>query len=100
MNQFTGRFEVVLWLIGDVAGEIFQIATNRETSVSEMTQVLFEVLKDNGVVIPKITFSEMRTGDVMRNYSDTSKAKNILGWETEIDLKSGLVETVTSFIPH
>jgi UDP-glucose 4-epimerase len=37
-------------------------------------------------------------GDVRRNYSDTSKARHLLGWEARTTLREGLARTVAWFL--
>jgi UDP-glucose 4-epimerase len=81
-----------------VGGEVFQIATNRETTVGEMTQWLVAIMKDKGFDGIRLINSEARLGDVMRNYSDTSKARALLGWTTQVDLDEGLRKTVNYFL--
>lgn len=82
----------------NVGGEIFQIATNKETTVGELTKVLIEVLKSKGVEKCNVIYGPKRVGDVMRNFSDTSKAKNQLGWEVIVNLDEGLRSTVDWFL--
>ncbi len=80
-----------------VGGEIFQIATNKETTVQEMLGVLLQVMRDAGIPEPKVIHGEKRQGDVMRNFSDTSKARERLGWINYVNLQEGLVTTVQYF---
>jgi UDP-glucose 4-epimerase len=82
----------------DVGGEIFQIASNKETTVSEISDILGTLLIERGIKKVRIIRSAIRTGDVMRNYSDTSKALNMLGWKAETDLWLGLSQTVDYFL--
>ncbi|MEP1472110.1 MAG: GDP-mannose 4,6-dehydratase [Halieaceae bacterium] len=84
-------------LVDDVGGETFQIATARETTVYELTEALVAALSKAGVHEPKITYGEKRAGDVERNYSDTTKAAQLLGWQAETDLTDGLQATVNFF---
>ena len=81
----------------DVGGEVFQIASNNETTVGEITEKLIETLKRYGVTNIVVKNSEKRLGDVMRNYSDTSKAKMILGWSPQVNQEMGLEHTVKYF---
>lgn len=83
--------------ISDIGGEIFQIATNKETTVSEMVEILVSILNKAGNLDIHIKHGEKHVGDVMRNYSDTSKAKEILGWECDWDLAEGIDKTVQWF---
>lgn len=81
-----------------IGGETFQIATSRETTVGEMTEQLVSVLEDKGLVGICVTNARARVGDVRRNYADTSKAKEILGWVPETELHAGLEKTVDYFL--
>jgi UDP-glucose 4-epimerase len=81
----------------DVGGEVFQIATNSETTVNDLTELLVDILEaETGLSDVDVTHTEPRTGDVRRNYSDTTKAENVLGWTPEINLADGLRRTVQS----
>jgi len=82
----------------NIGGEAFQIATNRETTVGEMTDMLVDVLKKNGVTGIDVFNGETRVGDVKRNFSDTTKAKTRLGWQPETQLLDGLEKTVNYFL--
>ena len=81
-----------------IAGHLFQIATARETSISELASVLIEVLRDHGVSGVSLRRGPGRIGDVRRNYSDTSKARQMLGWEAQTSLREGLDRTVAWFL--
>jgi len=81
-----------------VGGEVFQIATNAETSVREMIDGLLPVLAAVGIKDVEVRQTSPRLGDVMRNYSDTSKAARMLGWRSEVDLEEGLRRTVEWFM--
>jgi len=86
--------------VSDIGGEIFQIATNKETTVLELTDLLVGQLKKVGIGDIEVKHISPRTGDVQRNYSDTSKAKKILNWENEFKLKQGLSETLAWFLKN
>lgn len=82
----------------DIGGELFQIATNAETTVLELAQTLRAVLERSGVPTHGIRHAAVRVGDVRRNYSDTSKARRRLGWDARISLQDGLDRTVQWFL--
>ena len=46
----------------------------------------------------KVKYGDVRLGDVMRNYADTSKAKGVLGWQARTDLTDGLRRTVLNLM--
>lgn len=81
-----------------IGGETFQIASNRETTVGEMTEQLIGILQENGVGTINVINGETRVGDVKRNYSDTTKARTRLNWEPQMTLNRGLTETVNYFL--
>jgi UDP-glucose 4-epimerase len=81
-----------------IGGETFQIATSRETTVTELVDVLVDALTAEGVSPPSVVNGEQRAGDVSRNFSDTRKASKRLGWNAEVPLSQGLRWTVRSFI--
>lgn len=83
----------------EVGGETFQIASNRETTVGEMTEQLVAILEEKCIEGIHVVNGQIRTGDVKRNYSDTTKAKIRLGWEPTIELSTGLRQTVNYFLP-
>jgi UDP-glucose 4-epimerase len=80
-----------------VGGEVFQIATNAETTVSELVGVLVDALEGAGVARPRVLHGPTRVGDVRRNFSDTSKARARLGWQANVRLPEGLARTVAWF---
>ena len=79
------------------SGEIFQIATSKETTVNELISVLKKVFIQNGLKDLKIVNTSRRQGDVRRNFSDTSKAKEMLGWLAKIELEDGIRKTYEWF---
>ncbi len=81
-----------------LGGELFQIASGRETRVVEMAQLLAAALRRQGVEPPPMKEEAPRVGDVRRNYSDVTKAKRILGWRPETKLENGLEQTVEYFL--
>ena len=82
----------------NIGGETFQIASNQETTVGEITNILVQILQENGILDINVINSEVRLGDVKRNFSDTSKAKSLLGWQPVMSQKEGLERTVWSFL--
>lgn len=81
-----------------IGGEIFQIATSRETAVHELSNMLISVLRSSGYSEIRVRQSAPRQGDVQRNFSDTSKARRLLGWQPRVGLQEGLRQTVLWFV--
>lgn len=81
-----------------IGGETFQIATNTETTVGELTEKLVVAIHEVAGFEANWINGETRQGDVARNYSDTRKAREKLGWSAETALNDGLRKTVKFFI--
>jgi UDP-glucose 4-epimerase len=82
----------------NIGGEVFQIASNQETTVGEITKKMVKILNQNGISDINVINGETRLGDVKRNYSDISKAKNKLGWQPRMNQDEGLKKTVEYFV--
>jgi|MTBAKSStandDraft_2_1061841.scaffolds.fasta_scaffold03151_12 UDP-glucose 4-epimerase len=82
-------------------GETFQIATAKETSVSELADSLIAIFKEYDATRSiEINYSEPRVGDVKRNFSDTTKARTLLGWSPAVPLEDGLRRTINWFMEN
>ena len=84
--------------VSGIGGEIFQIATNTETSVLELAKRLAAILAARGIKPPAIRRRASRTGDVKRSFSDTVKAQARLGWQKIVALDQGLNRTIDWFL--
>ena len=77
-----------------MAGEVFNVAEGRETSLEELCLTLLEVmgvpLKPEYVPIPE----DRKKVEVLRRLADTSKAAAGLQFQTQISLKEGLQRLV------
>lgn len=80
-----------------VGGEVFQIAAGGETSLRELVEIMIPLFEKYGLGTVPVAYSSPRRGDVMRNYSDTSKAASMLGWHVSTSLVAGLDRTVSWF---
>ena len=82
----------------DIGGEIFQICTGVEISVNSITKMLCDEMKLNGYDIPTINYTDPALGDILTNYADNKKAKKMLSWSPNMNVKEGLLETIKWFI--
>jgi nucleoside-diphosphate-sugar epimerase len=71
---------------GRAAGQVFQAATGVETSINNLIASLREV---TGKKI-EIIYEPERKGEIRRNFADISKAREVLGFEPQVDLSMGL----------
>jgi len=81
-----------------IGGELFQIATSQETSISELAKIVCKALAEITGKAIRVDHGRRRLGDVPRNYSDTRKASRLLGWESRFTLTQGLQNTIPYFV--
>jgi UDP-glucose 4-epimerase len=80
---------IELALESNISGEIFQIATGVETSILELA----EKVKQISSQLIGINHNPPRQGDIRKNFSEISKARNLLGWTPYTELNEGLQNT-------
>jgi UDP-glucose 4-epimerase len=76
-------------MVEGIAGEVFQVATGRETSITELAKLVQKATGGTG----EIRFEPRRPGEVYRSAVDVSKARRMLGFEPAVDLPGGLDRT-------
>ena len=63
-----------------------------------MVNLLLPLLDEKGITDVKIIYGTKRIGDVMRNFSDTTKARKYLEWKVQTSLSEGLEKTLGWFL--
>ena len=76
-------------LDSDLGGEVFQIATGRETSIVELADAVRTVTGHDF----DVEHEPARPADIRKNYSHITKADRLLGWRPHVQLEEGLRET-------
>jgi nucleoside-diphosphate-sugar epimerase len=73
--------------------EDFNISASEERTVAEIAQIIWEAC---GLEPDKFELERVPTYkvDVQRRWPSVEKAKRVLGWETRVDLREGITETV------
>jgi len=69
-----------------VAGRVFNVANGRSTSLLELLAALNRLLKTDVAPI----HADPRPGDVRESLADISQARQLLGYEPQIDFEEGL----------
>src|ERR1700722_972788 len=69
------------------AGEVFQIASGRETSIRSLLDTMQKVLPDLSF---DIRYESSRAGEISRNYASIEKARRLLGYDPKTKLEDGL----------
>lgn len=81
----------VLAADADVSDEVFNVASGTETSLLELAQTLLKVM---GSSLGVEHGPERKVNAVSRRLADTSRARRMLGFETQVGLEQGLRELV------
>lgn len=76
-------------LAKETVNGVFNVSTNRETSLNELTAFFSEIAKRD----LNCHYGPERAGDIKRSRLDNRKSKKELGWQAETDLQSGLTKT-------
>lgn len=74
-----------------VRGEAFNIATGQHRSIVEIAHDVLAAMGGNG---QDIEMTSDRPGQVMRHTGDSSKIRQRIGWEPEVDWQEGLRRTI------
>lgn len=82
----------------EIGGEVIQIATHKEHTVSEVAQLLNDLAMQYLGKKSPLVYEAERVGEVKRSYSDISKARRMLGWEPRWTVEDGLEETLRWFV--
>ncbi|XLS30783.1 SDR family oxidoreductase [Flavobacteriaceae bacterium M23B6Z8] len=76
--------------------QVYNVAYGERTDLNELTQLLKTYLSDYDPEIKNVTikYGPERKGDVPHSLASVDKAKKLLGYEPEFDIKRGLKEAV------
>jgi len=69
-------------------GQTVNLGSGTETEIGQLATMIAQTL---GRPDTEITYAERRPGDVVRLQCDTSKAKTLLGFQTTVSLRDGLI---------
>lgn len=70
----------------NIAGQYFNIATGNKITLNDLLKTLCELYNVDFTA----DYKETRKGDIKNSYASIEKAKNILNWSPNVDLKNGL----------
>lgn len=99
VDDLTGAIINALEVPG-VGGQVFQVATNKERTVGEVAESLIELSEKLLGKKARLVYEDRRKGEIVRNYSDITKARNILKWTPAVDLNDGLEITFRWFLDN
>ena len=77
----------------EIWGRPFHLGTGKETTILELAE-LIKSLFDKEI---KIKFAPPRKGEIIRNYSDISRVKKMLGFKPRVSLEEGVKQVYEWF---
>lgn len=75
-----------------VGGQVINIGCGESTSLLSLLQLLAELTGNTAVATPM--FAPAREGEVRHSRADISKARRLLGYSPQVDLRTGLAQTL------
>lgn len=92
LNAVEANLRAALTTNAAAQGHVFNVAYGSRTSLRELYDMLRSKLERDGASLgsSEPEFAPFREGDVRHSLADTSKARNLLGYEGRFDLSKGL----------
>jgi UDP-glucose 4-epimerase len=85
--------------VREAAGRVFNVGSNRETSVNELAQLIRRLTGSASEIVhlPYETAYDVAFEETRRRVPDISRAQEVLGFEARISLDEGLPQTLEWF---
>ena len=80
----------------ELAGEIFNIGTGKQTSIKDLTRIILDITGSTS----EIVYQKGRSADLMSLEADYSEIKKKTGWEPQYSLEEGLKRTAEWYRRH
>ena len=95
----TVRGTILAATVPEAEGQVFNIGSNRETSVLELARLVLRVAGAQAEIrhVPYAEVYGTEFEETRRRVPDMRRAKEVLGFETEIPLEEGLQRTLDWF---
>jgi UDP-glucose 4-epimerase len=77
----------------EAIGEDFNVSADRELTVREIAEIVWEACGNDPTALELRHLPSFEV-DVPRRWPSTEKARAILGWEAEVDVRDGIAQTV------
>jgi len=71
---------------------VFQIGSGVETTIRHLVELVQDVARTGGLKPPTMKFESPRPGEIVRNFSEIKRARNLLGYQPCVALEEGLRE--------
>jgi UDP-glucose 4-epimerase len=75
-----------------VEGEIFNLGCGEEVAIRDLALMILDLM--GNPIEAELGALPERPTEIMRMYSDSTKARELLGWKPEVELRDGLARTI------
>ena len=84
----------------EAQGRAYNVALGCRTTLNELYAILRDGLAERGVPCAgaEATYADFRPGDIRHSLADISAARELLGYEPEVDLAAGLSEALDDVV--
>lgn len=80
-------------------GQVYNVAVSGRTDLNELYKIIAEVLRASGVVYDREpVYRGFRAGDVRHSQADINKAKILLGYDPQFDVREGLGQAMPWYV--
>ena len=83
---------------GEIAGEAFNAGWGRPNAVREVVELICEL--GPGDAHPEYRGTGTPSGEIDRQYLDSAKIRDRIGWEPSVELREGLSRTLEWYAAH
>ena len=84
----------------DVAGETFNLGYGDQVSIGELAHLIIELIGRPVEIVVDQERLRPEKSEVMRLLSDNSKARELLGWTPQVEIREGLARTIDWIREH
>ena len=84
----------LLGITSKIEGSVVNFGSGTEITIKKLAETILKLTKSKS----KLTFDKkLRSGETPKLLCNTKLAKKLLGWETEVSIQTGLIETMEFF---
>ena len=96
MSDVVGLILQILADENDVPNDVYNVATQTETSILELLQLVSKSVTeiDPSIPIPNVNFEGKRSGDIDISLANIAKVKSAFNWQPKQSIEAGIASLV------
>jgi UDP-glucose 4-epimerase len=80
----------------DLSDAVLHLASGNETTINELARLILDLVGSDVEIVHR----PKRPGEVERNFANAGRAREVLGWEPQLSLRDGMMNTIEWFRAH